>query len=327
MGSVGSTPNRRTSYARVLVASDSESDAESVVERLKQDFSVVRAMVGPDADAALVQSFEPDVIVLAFKSVHQSESFLLGLFRTGGASQAQPCRAILLCSKDEVMLAFELCMKGHFDDYVLYWPIAYDGMRLTMSVHIASREAAYPKRLEAPNTGELVAHVKHLDAVDEQLETKLTREDRAWLEPHMSEVRHLAKKVRQMRLFVLVVEDDPLACEVTEEMLRDQPIDLMFAADGPSAMTVLRRQRPDLILMDIRLPGVDGVTLTRTLKSTPDYADIPVVMLTGSAKKETVAASMSAGAASFLVKPMTRDALIAKIRQYMPAAIKESNHA
>lgn len=306
--------------SKILVAAEDRAEAQSVTDRLQQDFENVRMMISAEADPVAFSQFAPDVLVLAIKGISRAEHFFLGLFRAGAASQSNACRTILLCSKEEVAVAFELCKKGYFDDYVLHWPIPYDGMRLTMSVWVACRDAAFAPRLDAPDTGELIAHVKSLDAVGTALDTKFTNEGRALLEPHMSQARQLAEKVRQMRLFVMVVEDDPLAGQVIEHILKDQAVDIAFADGAPAALTLLRRRRPDLILMDIRLPGMDGVALTKTIKATAGYEGVPIVMLTGSAKRETVAASIEAGAAGFLVKPVTRDSLMNKMRQYLPGA-------
>ena len=71
--------------------------------------------------------------------------------------------------------------------------------------------------------------------------------------------------------------------------------------------------------MDIMLPGRDGVELTQQLKSDPTLAGIPVVMLTGEARRETLVRSMEAGAADFIVKPFTPDALIAKLTRFLPS--------
>ena len=72
--------------------------------------------------------------------------------------------------------------------------------------------------------------------------------------------------------------------------------------------------------MDVMLPGGDGVALTERIKSTPDLAAIPVVMLTGEARLDTLVRSMEASAADFIVKPFTREALVAKLEQ-VPAAL------
>jgi DNA-binding response OmpR family regulator len=70
--------------------------------------------------------------------------------------------------------------------------------------------------------------------------------------------------------------------------------------------------------MDVRLAGKDGVALTRRLKASSDMADIPIVMMTGDARRETLVDSMQAGAAGFVVKPVTRAALQAKLDKILP---------
>ncbi len=70
--------------------------------------------------------------------------------------------------------------------------------------------------------------------------------------------------------------------------------------------------------MDVVLPGGDGVVLTEEIKSTPGLSPIPVVMLTGDARVDTLVRSVHAGAADFIVKPFTREALVAKLSKYLP---------
>ncbi len=75
----------------------------------------------------------------------------------------------------------------------------------------------------------------------------------------------------------------------------------------------LRRCQPDLILMDVQLPDVDGITLTRQLKSIDSYAAIPIVMLTGQGQTNVVVESRNAGAVDFVVKPFDRATLLRKV--------------
>ncbi len=102
-------------------------------------------------------------------------------------------------------------------------------------------------------------------------------------------------------------------------MLESEAVDLVFEADGRAALERIRAVAPDLVLMDVVLPGGDGVALTERIKSTPELAAIPVVMLSGEARLETLVRSMEAGAADFIVKPFTRAALLAKLGRYLPA--------
>jgi CheY-like chemotaxis protein len=120
------------------------------------------------------------------------------------------------------------------------------------------------------------------------------------------------------RPVVLVVEDDEVLHTLVAAMLESERIDLVFEANGSAALERIRTVAPDLVLMDIVLPGGDGVAITEQLKATPELAAIPVVMLTGEARLDTLVRSMEAGAADFIVKPFTREALVAKLSKYLP---------
>ena len=91
----------------------------------------------------------------------------------------------------------------------------------------------------------------------------------------------------------------------------------MFAAESVEAFGKLEMARPAVILMDVNLPGLDGLGFTERLKAMPALAGIPVIMLTGEARRETLERSRMVGAASFIVKPFTRDSLIAKLAPYL----------
>jgi len=95
-------------------------------------------------------------------------------------------------------------------------------------------------------------------------------------------------------------------------------VDVSFAFDGREAVSQLSRVRADVILMDIRLPGIDGLALTRRLKASAQIADIPVVMLTGDARRETLMDSLAAGASEFVVKPVSKATLEAKLDRVLP---------
>ena len=111
--------------------------------------------------------------------------------------------------------------------------------------------------------------------------------------------------------------------------LRPHPYQLLFANDGAAAYRELERVHPDAIFMDFRLPGLDGISLTRRLKANSRYAKIPVVMMTGDARSETLLSSMQAGAAAFVVKPFTTEALVAKLEHVLvprPAQSRGSSY-
>ncbi len=317
--------------AKILVASDNADDARQIQRQLKADFTHVQ--LSTDADRCL-EDFEqhaPDVLVLAFDRLDKAQRYYLGLYRLGGAQQQHPHRTVILCSKDEVQAVFELCKKAYFDDYVLYWPHSHDGPRLAMSLWIACREMT-SLRPEVPQPAELYAHARHVGELDRLISREVDAAGQqgpagaggaavdAWarhlkgvIEPALAGTRLLTEQIRQIRPVVMVVEDDDFARTLVGRALDPVAWETMFAVDGATALAHLRRHRPDVILMDIHLPGLDGVALTQRLKASPHLAGIPIVMMTGDACKAALLRSMEAGAAAFVVKPFTRESLTSKL--------------
>ena len=123
---------------------------------------------------------------------------------------------------------------------------------------------------------------------------------------------------RHSAIVLLVVEDDEFTRKLIGRMLDPLHYKTSYAVDSAEAMSVLRDIRPDLVLMDIRLPGLDGLALTRRLKAASHLMAIPVIMMTGDARRETVIRSMAAGAEAFIVKPFDRDSLLAKLQSALP---------
>ena len=306
-----------TANVRIVVATDNGDDAQQVVRQLKAVFGDVRAsIVAGDARAAAVdvESLRPQVLVLAFDTLEKAQRYYLGLYRHGSTALQAPHRTVVLCSKDEARAAFELCLKNCFDDYVLHWPLSYDGARLAMSVWVAARQMA--AGADQPLTRlDWQRHARHLADLEGTVAApETTAEDlRMRIAPSLAGTRALAEAVRQLRPVVMVVDDDEFSRRLVQQALDPARWQAVFAADGAAALSSLRRMRPDLILMDVRLPDTDGVSLTRRLKAAPHLATIPVVMMTGDARRETLVSSMEAGAAGFVVKPVRREALEEKL--------------
>lgn len=135
------------------------------------------------------------------------------------------------------------------------------------------------------------------------------------LAPQLESARALRRLACSVLPRVLVVEDDEYQRTLLTQLLSDADLELRFAATGAEALGLLRKHRPDLILMDVGLPDIDGIEVTRRLKASAQYAAIPVVMITGYSDRSVVLESMKAGAVDFVVKPLERQALLAKLRK------------
>jgi CheY-like chemotaxis protein len=123
----------------------------------------------------------------------------------------------------------------------------------------------------------------------------------------------LSGNVRGNRPLLLVVEDDVPTQRLIARVLDSELYDALFVGDAIDALYNLKFWKPHVILMDVGLPGMDGVSLTQYLKATTHLANIPVIMMTGDSRNETLKKSVHAGARDFVAKPFTRETLMAKL--------------
>jgi CheY-like chemotaxis protein len=109
---------------------------------------------------------------------------------------------------------------------------------------------------------------------------------------------------------ILIVEDDPLSLELAQAILGTAGYTVLSAEDGVGLLERVKAERPDLILMDMQLPGVDGLTLVRYLKADDETRSIPVVMATAYTLSEARAKALEAGCAAYLTKPLDSRTLL-----------------
>lgn len=129
----------KTSELRILVACESDADAEQIGAMLTHEFDNVATSSKEEHFAADFDAALPDIVVLGFHALEAAERCHLGLYRHSKFAHAKAHRSIVLCSRENVRRAFELCRKGYFDDYVLFWPMVFDSTRLAMSIIVAGR--------------------------------------------------------------------------------------------------------------------------------------------------------------------------------------------
>jgi CheY-like chemotaxis protein len=114
---------------------------------------------------------------------------------------------------------------------------------------------------------------------------------------------------------ILVVEDDVDLLKMLSKILSTVG-NVTVAADGMDAVTVLERDpTPDLVVTDLMMPRMDGLTLARKMKDTPKLAKIPVIILTAKGTPRDVITGINAGARHYLTKPFKHDELIEKVQR------------
>ncbi len=380
--------------ATILIASDNAPDAAMVQQLLGDEFGPIHTCADPDKAVEDFDRHQPGVLILAFNTIEKAQRYYLGIFRLSTTLSLQPHRTILLCNKIEVSQAYRRCREGLFDDYVFFWPLVYDTLRLPMSVYVAQRELAALVNT-GPSVAEFAEQARRLSALDPLLEQQVvqgrkrvksagravTRVERdigkaldglssqfaqgsgadtssnfqnlvkgitrlkegeirqgfetvaesvqplqQWAdglrqacEPHLASVRSLNSLVESIRPTVLVVDDDEFQRNLVGKILEGENYHLVFAASGIEALNTLHKMQPDLILMDIMMPDMDGMEVTRRVKAMPQFIDTPIIMFTAKSEKNTVTASLKSGATDFIVKPVVRERLIEKVASVLCA--------
>ena len=117
---------------------------------------------------------------------------------------------------------------------------------------------------------------------------------------------------------ILVVEDQEDNRRILRDLLTHAGYEIIEAENGEEALAVAARERPDLILMDIQLPGLDGYEATRRLKADPALRSIPIIVVTSYALSGDEAKARAAGCDAYVTKPYSPRQLLAKIREYLP---------
>lgn len=119
---------------------------------------------------------------------------------------------------------------------------------------------------------------------------------------------------------VMIVDDSPTEVHVMREALEKHGFETVAASDGSECLRLARQMHPDLILMDVVMPGVNGFQATRTLARDPATRAIPVVMISTKSQETDKIWGMRQGAVDFLVKPVSGSELVAKAREVLARA-------
>jgi DNA-binding response OmpR family regulator len=120
-----------------------------------------------------------------------------------------------------------------------------------------------------------------------------------------------------MQRRILVVEDDPDQLEVTRLSLKAAGFAIGTAANGIDALKKARTVSPDLILLDVMMPGLDGFAVCETLRGNPATASIPILMLTGLCSHISQLVAFESGAADYLIKPFNPEELVSKVEKLL----------
>ncbi|MBN2231018.1 MAG: response regulator [Candidatus Thorarchaeota archaeon] len=116
---------------------------------------------------------------------------------------------------------------------------------------------------------------------------------------------------------ILVVDDEELTTELAKTFLEKHDFVVIIAGDGEEAIEIARSEDPDLILLDVMLPTIDGFTVCKTLKATDQFRNTPILMFTAKGLSSDMERGEEVGADEYIVKPFSGKALVATIRKHL----------
>lgn len=116
---------------------------------------------------------------------------------------------------------------------------------------------------------------------------------------------------------ILIVDDEPDLVETIQVGLELEDYECLVAYDGFRGLDRARNEKPDLIILDVMLPGLNGYKICRLLKFDEKYKHIPIIMLTAEAQDKDRRTGEETGADYYMTKPFSADNLLAKVREYL----------
>jgi DNA-binding response OmpR family regulator len=120
---------------------------------------------------------------------------------------------------------------------------------------------------------------------------------------------------------ILIIEDDKFLRDLLSKKLQDEKFEIVTAIDGEEGIKKTDEEKPDMVLLDLILPSINGFEVLKKVKENPKTSAIPVIILSNLGQREDVERALSGGAKDYLIKAnFTLDEILEKIKKYLPPA-------
>jgi CheY-like chemotaxis protein len=119
------------------------------------------------------------------------------------------------------------------------------------------------------------------------------------------------------KMKILIVDDEPLNVDYLEQRLEDLNHKIITAADGQEALDKIKSEHPDLILLDLMMPILDGFAVLSEVKADPSLRDTPVIIISADHDSKSIVRGIKQGADDYLTKPVSAELLIKKVKDFL----------
>ena len=123
---------------------------------------------------------------------------------------------------------------------------------------------------------------------------------------------------------ILIVDDEPNLIVPIQFLMEQQGYTVMIAERGEDALDLIYQYKPDLVLLDIMLPGIDGYEVCEIIRLNPNYGDVKIIYLTAKGREEEIAKGLALGADAYITKPFSNAALVAKVKELLEKTYEEA---
>ncbi|MFN0302448.1 MAG: response regulator [Burkholderiales bacterium] len=314
----------------VLLVVQDAMDREPLTRLVPSGWHVT--VVHSELEAATLAYKEtiPDAILFAINELDASADLYAALLKRANVQGNAAPYGVALCLQRHSPRALELCVSGSFDDYATAKPTPQvECIHLALHRAMLRKEShreieQFKRRLDAVQaTFEALGRIRR-DALGKRQAIKANAAGDPTLAALFDEVASGIGKLMAQGLSacgtqtkkILIVDDDELMREVLGATLESGGFESCLAANANEAFTQLGQTEFCLILMDLMMPGLDGIGATRKIRSIAQCRATPIIIISGEGDLESVKMSRAAGATDFLIKPIDRDRLLEKVAKY-----------
>lgn len=125
---------------------------------------------------------------------------------------------------------------------------------------------------------------------------------------------------------ILIVDDEPGVVAAIQFLMKQQGYRVLIAERGEDALDLIYKYRPDLVILDIMLPGISGWEVCEIIRLNPDYRNVKIVFLTARGTETEIARGLALGADAYIIKPFSNDRLVARVNALLVNACKETGN-
>ncbi len=123
---------------------------------------------------------------------------------------------------------------------------------------------------------------------------------------------------------ILIVDDEPNVVVPIQFLMEQQGYRVMTAERGEDALDLIYQYKPDLVLLDIMLPGIDGYEVCEIIRLNPDFRDIKIIFLTAKGRESEIAKGLALGADAYISKPFSNTTLVARVKELLEKTYEEA---